>query len=162
MSDAVPNPFIFPPDLWFGLLCHAIGRDETGHINLLGIFNKVFFYDPPEASGVTPHAAVNGILAIGFSGGLGHFEATIELRNADGHTVWRRAEPWPFDLGPGEQGGAILAEQVRHWLTQLGQYHYYVRLEPSGQEHQIDFDVQRQIAPTQVEGEQEGPPNAPQ
>ena len=152
MPDAHSDPFVFPPQLWFGLLCHAVGKDEAGRINLLGIFNRIALAGPPENTGVPSHAHLNGILVVGFSGGLGHFEAQIELRNADSHTLWQRPSgPWAFDLGPGERGGAILAEQVQYWLTQQGQYHYWVRLEPSGGEHQVQFEVHSEIAPTELE-----------
>ena len=162
MSDTARGPFVFPPELWFGLLCQAVGQDEAKRINLIGIFNKVALQEPPASTGVPAHAALNGILAIGFSGGLGHFEAEVELRNADGHTLWQRPEGhWAFDLGPGDQGGAVLVEQVKYWLTQLGQYHYWVRLEPSGAEHQIHFEVHRQIAPTEVQSDA-NQPNEPQ
>jgi hypothetical protein len=152
MQEPIPDPFIFPPHLWYGLLCEGVAQDPvTKKINLLAIFNRIGLIEPPAGTGVAAHAALNGILAIGFSGGLGHFEAQIELRNVDGHILWRRPEPWAFDLGPGEQGGAVLVQQVMYWFTQLGQYHYWVHLEPSGQESQIPFEVHRQVAPTEVE-----------
>lgn len=157
MPDAATDPFVLLPNLWYGLLCEGITQDNaTKKVNLLGIFNKVQLLDPPEESGVVGHAAVNGILAVGFSGGLGHFEASIELRNADGRTLWQHSENWIFDLGPGEQGGAVLALQVRHWLTQRGQYQYCVRLEPSGQEYLIPFEVHRQVAPIDIQQDDSG------
>jgi len=110
------DPFTIAPTLWFGLICNGLGSDPVGRINFQGVFNQVAFYDPPSATSMPPHGAFNGILAVGFSGGIGHFEADVELRDADDKRLWRRPTgKWTFDVGPGLPS-AVLAEQVIYWL----------------------------------------------
>lgn len=150
MSDT-RDPFALSPQLWFGLLCEGFATDQRGRLNFTAVFNQVAFFDPPKESGVAPHGFINGILALGFSEGLGHFTVALELRNVDGHTLWRRPEPWEFDIGPSERSAAVLVQQVRDWVTQPGRYHYWIRLEPTGDEHVIQFEVGRQIGPAEVQ-----------
>jgi len=118
------DPFeaVLVPHLWFGLLCEGIRTDERGRLNFQAVFNQIQFFEPPANTNVPPNAFLNGILAIGFTEGLGHFELEIELRN-------------------------VLAEQVRYWFTQPGRYHFWMRLSPSEEEHRIPFEVGRQIGP---------------
>jgi hypothetical protein len=151
------DPFALPPRLWFGLLCEAVGTDQVGRLNFQAVFNQIVFLEPPETSGVAPHAFLNGILVVGFTEGLGHYEVTVQLRNVEDQVLWERPEGnWVFDVGP-DAPTAILAEQVRYWLTQTGRYHFLARLMPGGQEYAIPFEVGRQIGPVSVvEGDQPG------
>jgi len=144
------DPFeaVLVPHLWFGLLCEGIRTDERGRLNFQAVFNQIQFFEPPANTNVPPNAFLNGILAIGFTEGLGHFELEIELRNVEDHMLWRRPEGrWEFDIGPGGPSAAVLAEQVRYWFTQPGRYHFWMRLSPSEEEHRIPFEVGRQIGP---------------
>ncbi len=142
------DPFALPPRLWFGVLCQGLGTDQVGQITLQGVFNQVAFFNPPQGVGVAPHAFLNAVLAVGFSEGLGHFEAEIDLRDMDENVLWQRPKgKWSFDLGPGADNAAVLAEQVRHWITQPGKYHFRLQLAPTGQEHQILFEVAEKIGP---------------
>ena len=156
MQDA--DPFILKPELWFGLLCEGVATDPRGRIDFQRVFNQVALQDTPANTGVPPHAFLNGILAVGFSGGLGHFEATIEIRDIDDLTLWERPGGiWEFDLGP-EGNAAVLIEPVRYWFRQPGQYHFWIRLQPSEAQHAIRFQVGRQVGPAVVE--RDLPPDA--
>ena len=153
------DPLILPPRLWFGVLCHGIGKDAMSRINLQGVFNQVALLTPAERSGVAPNAFLNSLLAVGFSGGLGHFTIDIDLRDMDNNILWERPEgPWEFNLGPGEQGGAILAQQVQYWFTQRGQYYFLLR-SPDLEDHRILFEVAEKIGPPPVQDAQ--PPESP-
>ena len=146
------DPFVIAPTLWFGLLCHGIGSDPVGRLNFQGVFNQVAFYDPPVDTGVAPHAPFNGILAVGFSGGIGHFQADIQLRDSDNKRLWSRPEGrWVFDIGPGLPS-AVLAEQVTYWLKQPGAYHFWIHLPEVAQEYVIPVEVARVIGPASVTG----------
>jgi len=159
MQDA--DPTVLPPQLWFGLLCHGIGTDPVGRINFQSVFNQIALFDPPPTTGVPPHADLNGFLVVGFSEGLGHFEGTIQLQDLEGHTLWERpGGAWIFDMGPGERTSVVLAEEVRYWFTQPGRYRFVVRLQPSGVEHPIQFEVGRHIGPAAAA--QDAPPAAQQ
>ena len=148
MQDA--DPFVMPPQLWFGLLCEGAAIDSRGRMNFQSVFNQVALQDIPDQAGVPSHAYLNGILAVGFSGGLGHFQATIEIRDIDDQTLWERPSGvWEFDLGP-EGNAAVLIEPVRYWFTQPGAYHFWIRLQPSQEAHLIRFQVGRQIGPRVV------------
>jgi hypothetical protein len=151
MQEAASDPFAIPPQIWFGVICHAIGKEEgTGNISLIGVFNQTEFVDPPAETGLAPHGALNCILAVGFSGGLGHFEAQIDLRDVDGNILWTRPEgPFGFTVGPGEQYGAVLAQQVRYWFKRRGEFYFRVYLVPAGGEHRIQFQV-GPLGPTEV------------
>lgn len=141
------DPFALPPRLWFGVLCNALGGDQAGRVNLQGVFNQVAFMTPPEGSGVPPHGFLNGILAVGFSEGLGHFEVAVDLLDIDGNVLWTRADgAWSITLGPGESNAAVLAERVQYWFKQPGRYHFRIRLTPED-EHQILFEVAAKIGP---------------
>lgn len=148
------------PRLWFALLCEGLGTDPRGRINLISVFNQVQFYDTPDGSDVPSNGFLNGVLAVGFTDGLGSFELEIEIRDVEDHVLWQRPEGrWPFEIGPGGPHAAVLAEQVRHWFTQPGRYYFLVRLLPSGEEHRIPFEVGRQIGPLERADE---PPATPQ
>jgi hypothetical protein len=145
------DPFAIPPTLWFGLLCNAAGSDPDGRLSFREVFNQVAFFTPPAESGVAPHGFLNGVLALGLSGGVGHFEATIELRDVDDRTLWQRPEGrWAFDLGPGYPS-AVLVEQVRYWFKQPGGYHFWIHLPEADQSYVIRFEVARQIGPASLE-----------
>ena len=124
--------------------------DDRGRLNFQSVFTQIQFFDPPENTGVPPNAFLNAVLVIGFTQGLGHFEAKIELRNVDDQTLWRRPDPWVFDVGPGERSSAVLAEVVRYWFTEPGRYHFWVHLLPGEVQHEIQFEVGRQIGPAEV------------
>ena len=158
MQDA--DQFALPPQLWFGLLCDGVAADPLGRINFQSVFNQIALLDPPDNTNVPPHAYLNGVLALGFSEGLGHFEVTIELQDLDGHTLWERPEgPWVFDIGPGERNAAVLVQQVQYWFREPGRYRFVVRLQPEV-EHVIQFEVGRQIGPAAAA--QDAPPAAQQ
>jgi hypothetical protein len=143
--------FTFPPQLWFGLLCEGVMADPLGRLSFQAVFNQVAFFDPPGNTGMPPNAFLNGVLAVGFTDALGHFEVEIELRDIDSHTLWQRpAGRWAFDMGPGQQNAAVLVEQVRYWFTQPGRYHFWLRVEPNAGEHSIPFEVGRQIGPASL------------
>jgi len=103
------DPFKIEPQLWFGVLCHGVQVDQLGQITIQAVFNQVAYFTPPQQTEVPPNAFLNGLLTVGFTGGLGHFEAVVEIRDIDDITLWQRPEPWVFDIGPG-QPSAILAE----------------------------------------------------
>lgn len=86
-----------------------------------------------------PHGYLNGVLAFGFSAGVGDFVAHIELRDSDSSVLWTRPEPWPFTVG--QQAAAVYAEPIERWLRKTGGYYFLIRVEPSGMEHQIHFEV---------------------
>lgn len=156
MQDA--DPFVLPPNLWFGLLCEGVATDSVGRLNFRSVFNQIALLNPPDDTNVPSHAFLNGILAIGFSEGLGHFEATIELRNVDSQTLWERPEgPWVFDIGPSDRNAAILVEQVKYWFTEPGRYHFWIRLQPSQVEHVIQFEVGRHIGPAAAAAQDDSP-----
>jgi len=137
--------------VWFGVLCHGLGSDTAGQITLQAVFNQVAFLNPPDEIGLPPNAFLNAVLAVGFSGGLGHFEADITLRDSDENVLWRRPEGlWSFQLGPGEKNSAILAQQIQYWFTQPGQYHFLIHLSPSQAEHPILFEVAERIGPAEL------------
>ena len=145
------DPFALPPRLWFGVLCHGLGSDPAGQITLQSVFNQVQFFRPPAESGVPPHGMLNALLVVGFAEGLGHFNATVELRDIDDHVLWtREAGAWQMDFGPGQNNAAVLAERVQCWFTQSGRYHFRIRLTPSQEEHQIPFEVADQIGPARL------------
>ncbi len=153
----VNDPVILEPRLWFGVLCHAVGTDQVGRISLQGVFNQIQFFTPDETSGMPPHAALSGILVVGFTDGLGHFEWSIDMRDLDDKVLWERPEgAWSFDMGPGDQKAATLAQEVRLWLRQPGQYHFRVHRQGGGPEYQIPFEAAEVIGPRRVEG-QSGP-----
>lgn len=148
------DPVILEPRLWFAVLCHAVGSDNAGRITLQGVFNQIQFFTPGESSGMPPHAALSGILAVGFIDGLGHFDWQIEMRDLDDRLLWERPEGlWSFDMGPGEKKAAILAQEVRNWLTQTGQYHFRLHRPGAEAEYQIPFEVASVIGPAQLEGQ---------
>lgn len=158
MVDA-PDPYSLPPRLWFGLLCEGVAVDQAGRLNFQAVFNQIALFDPPVDTGMPTHAFFNGVLAVGFTEGLGHFKVEIELQSVDERVLWRRPEGlWEFDQGPGDPT-AILVEQVRHWLADAGRYHFRVRLLPGDQEYAIPFEVGRQIGPASVV--QGNPPDTP-
>lgn len=152
------DPFVLPPKLWFGLLCEGLLSDQRGRLNFQAVFNQIQYFDTPEQTGVPPHAALQGILALGFTSGLGHFKATIEIRNVDGETLWTKESPWEFDIGPGDSNAAVLAQRVMYWFTQPGRYHFWIRLEPTGDEYEIPFEAGRQIGPASVDKPDQAPP----
>ena len=151
----VNDPLVLEPRLWFGVLCHAFGTDPAGRITLQGVFNQIQFFTPDEATGMPPHALLSGILAVGFSDGLGHFDWEVDLMDLDDNVLWTRpGGQWSFDMGPGEMNSAILTLEVRHWLTQPGKFHFRLhRPGGLGDEHRIPFEVAERIGPSQVEGE---------
>jgi hypothetical protein len=142
------------PRLWFGVLCNGVGRDEAGRITLQQVFNQVKYETPPAGTALVPFARLSAILAIGFSEGLGRFDAAIDLRDIDGHVLWERPDGrWAFALGPGEANAAVLVEQVEYWFTEPGRYFFQIRLSPT-EAHQILFEVATQVGPAQQQGEQ--------
>ena len=145
------DPFALPPRLWFGVLCYALGSDPAGQITLQGVFNQVAFLSPPEQSGVPPNAFLNAVLAVGFSEGLGHFDADVDLRDIDDTVLWQRpGGQWAFDLGPGDRNAAVLAEQVRYWFTQPGRFYFRIYLPSVQAEHQIPFEVAERVGPAEL------------
>ena len=150
------DPFesVLIPRLWFGLLCEGVMTDPRGRINFQSVFNQIQFFDPPPNVNVPPNAFLNGILAIGFSDGLGHFEVEIEIRDVEDHTLWQRpGGRWEFEIGPDGPDAAVLAEQVNHWFTEPGRYHFWLRLWPTEEVHLIPFEVGRQIGPRERDGD---------
>ena len=154
------DPFALPPRLWFGVLCQGLFSDPVGRITLQGVLNQVAFVSPPKETGVPPHAALNVVLAVGFSEGVGNFNAQVDLLDIDGNVLWQRPSgEWEFELGPGEKNAAVLAEQVQYWITQSGIYHFRIRLAPTQEEYQILFEVAEKIGPAQEA--KAGPPGEP-
>lgn len=149
------NPFsvAMVPRLWFGVLCNGVGRDEAGRITLQQVFNQVKYETPPAGTGVAPFAHLNAILAIGFSEGLGQFDAELDLRDIDDRVLWKKPDgAWSFALGPGEANAAVLVEQVEYWFTEPGRYLFEIRLSPT-EAHQILFEVASQVGPAQEQAE---------
>lgn len=145
------DPFVLEPVVWFAVLCNGVGVDKQGRINLQGVFSQVRFFVPPDEKGIHPHAHVQGVLAMGFSGGEGHFEADIQLLDIDEQVLWTRPEKWGFDVGLGAKSSAVLGEEVNLWLTAPGRYHFLIRLLPGRVQHQIPFEVAERIGPSQPE-----------
>ena len=148
------DPFVFPPQVWFSLLCHGVITDNVGRINVQAVFNQVLFVRPPEETGIQAHAHLQGLLAVGLTGGEGHFEATIQLRDVDDKVIWERPEgKWTFDLGLGEKPSVFLLQQLNQWLSEPGRYHYWVGLSPGRLEIEIPFEVAGLIGPVRVQGD---------
>ena len=152
----VNDPYILPPVLWFGLLCHGVTADPAGRPTFQGVFNQVAYLEPPADTGIPPHGALAGLLAVGFSNGLGHFMADIEIRDAGDALLWARQKPWAFDVGPGLPS-AVLVEMLRYWLRMPGLYRIVVRLPVLDRTYEIPFEVARVIGPASV-----APPQAPE
>ncbi|MCC6381231.1 MAG: hypothetical protein IT304_01925 [Dehalococcoidia bacterium] len=141
-----PDPFLIPPELWFGLLCESVGVDENKNIQLVRVFNTFYLEEPPASTGLPPFAHFRATLAVGFSHGVGEFSATIELQDADAKTLVQRPEPWTFRVGPGDPPAAMLFDTVEHWFTEPGNYYYVVRLTPAQSEFRIRFEIARRPA----------------
>lgn len=137
----IADPFLIPPELWFGVLCEEVSTDQAGRFNFGRVFNTLFLQTPPPASGLKPFAHLQAILAVGFSHGVGEFTASVELQNVDGKALARRPEPWVFQVGPGDAQAATLADVADHWFTAPGNYYYVIRLAPGDIEHRIRFEV---------------------
>lgn len=153
MTDDI---FAFEPNLWFGLLCHGVSRDQAGRISIQQVFSQVRYQSPPKNTGVPPHAYLNGYLVVGFTSGLGHYEATVDLLDIQDNVLWSRPDgAWAFDLGPASDS-AVLVQQVQYWFTQQGQYRFRVSLAPTGSVHMVQFAALPQI------GLQRGEPTDPE
>jgi hypothetical protein len=139
-APGAPDPFLIPPELWFAVLCEEVGFDAQKRLNLARVFSRVHVGAPPGRDG-PPFAHLRGILAVGFSAGVGEFRVDVELRNVDEQVLWRRAEPWIFRVGPGDASGAMVAEQVEYFFTELGNYYFALRLRPPGTEFLVRLEV---------------------
>lgn len=141
--------YLLAPQLWFGLLCEAVQRDEHGRFSFERVFNRIAYQNPPEISGVPPHGFLNGFLVVGYQRGVGHFELHVTLRDADGALLWTNPESIAFELGP-DATGHVAAIEARQWLTQPGRYYFELRLEP-GQTDEVSFEVG--VQPRQLQEE---------
>jgi hypothetical protein len=154
----VDDPFVLEPQVWFAVLCHGVNIDPVGRINLQAVFNQAAFFVPSVESGIQPHAHIQAVLALGFTGGEGRFETEIDLRDMDDRVLWQRPNgKWVFEVGLGQRPSALLAEQINVWLATPGRYHFWIRLHPGQVQHRIPFEVAEKIGPAQ---EQDAPPEA--
>lgn len=155
------DPFVVPPQVWFAILCEEVAIDQRGRLDVRRVFNQVTFITPPPDSGIGPHAHMSGILALGFSEGLGEYTATIELQDVEGRVLWRAEKPWRFRMGPGETAGAVHGQRVDYWFSETGRYRFVVRLEPAPRgvlEHVVHFEVAPAAEPrVVVQEDQEHP-----
>ena len=140
------------PTVWFAVLCHGVGVDQQGRIDLHGVFSQSRYFVPPPATQIHPHAHLQGVLAVGFTGGEGRFEVEIQLRDIDDKILWTRPEgKWAFDVGLGAKTSAVLGQEVNLWLSARGRYHFWIGLTPGTVEHRIPFEVAEQIGPSRPE-----------
>lgn len=159
MSDA--DLFAVPPQLWFAVLCEEVGIDRRGRLDLRRVFNQVTFVTPPPDTGIQPHAHLVGIIAIGFSEGVGEFTAAIEMQAVEGRVLWRAERPWRFRMGPGEPSAAVHGEHVDYWFSEPGRYRFVIGLDPGPLgpvEHVVNFDVAAMAEPGVVVQEDMGRP----
>lgn len=134
------DPFLIPPEIWFGVLCEGVRADTQKRIDVQRVFSRYSMRESPgRDSG--PFAHMRAILAAGFSYGVGEFSVEIELHDVDGKVLWARPEPWTFTVGPGSSSGAVLAEPVEYFFTEPGHYYYALRVTPPGTVHRVRFEV---------------------
>ena len=142
------------PEIWFAVLCSGLNINRnTGHISLQNVFNQVRLMEPPDESGIPTHGHVQGVLAVGLTGGMGKFSAEIDLRDMDENVLWTRPEGlWEFEVGLGIKQAAVFGQQLSVWVPEAGRYHFLIRVTPGHLVHPIPFEVARQIGPTEVRG----------
>ena len=145
------DPFLVEPDLWFGVLCEGVEVDPQKRISLVKVFNTWYLEEPPPQADIPPYALVRCVLALGFSHGVGDFEAVVSLRDVEDRVLWTRPEPWRFRVGPGEANAAILADQVEHWIREVGNYYYVVTLTPPGKDYRVRLEIAKRPPPEMVE-----------
>jgi len=144
----MPDPFVIPPQLWFGLLCEGFEIDQRGRFNVQAVFNQVTYVRPPEATGIRPHGPLHALLVVGFTRGMGNFAVDVDLCDLDGNVLWTRPEgQWTFVLTPGAESSAVLMDRVQYWFSETGRYYYRLRLHPIGSEERIHFEVAEQPGP---------------
>ncbi len=147
MTNQPPDALVIQPDLWFGVLCERLGQDATKRIQLINVFNRIFYEEPDRATGIPPHAVLRGLLVIGLSWGVGAFEAELALEDIDGRVLWRAPDTWAFSLNAELSNGAIYAREVVWHFPEMGVYYYVLRFRPGPGEYRVRFDVARRPAP---------------
>ena len=125
------------------MLCERVDIDQASKkLSLHGVFNRWWIDVPPEETGISPHASVKAVLAVGVSAGVGLFHGTAEIQDADGRALHRLERvKWELALGPGETMGATLIAQVDWWFKEPGNFFYVVKLEPGSQEIRVRLEV---------------------
>ncbi len=145
------DPFVLPPEGWYAVLCNGFAMEPSGNVTLQGIFNQTRFLTPLQATGISPHGHLVGLLAIGLTGGQGRFHATINVQDLDGRVYWERPEgDWEFDVGIGSQPSVVFAQQLSVFLPTAGHYHFAVRVTPGPLQFRIPFEVAERIGPARA------------
>lgn len=125
------DPFFIDPDDWFAVLCQGFAADKQGRFDLRQVVNQVKFETPPATSGITPHAHLKALLAIGWSRGFGNFSVKVDLRDTDGSVLWTWNQQPSMAVGPGQSPGAVFVIQVDQWFREPGVYYFNITREPS-------------------------------